>query len=773
MEALVRYVEKWGPALDNVPVPLCVVNKELEIFYTNQAMTRLIGKAPTCVIGEKCRDLFCGVHPMDSSVSCPALSAIRSEKEVKKPVLFRAYNTFVDVAAAPVLDEGNRPLGALWVLMSGLGDLKQKKGDTELDILFGLVEEAHDLIQTISHEGKIVYVNKAWTATLGYDRDEVLGRNILDFLAPDTVHKCRINFEKMLKGESMDTVVAGIRGKNGENFLLEGKCKARFRNGKIVFIHGIFRDVTRQKEAENALKASQERLARLSSELKTILDNSVVGICYVENRTIKKVNKSLEKDFGYSSEELVGQKTHILFPSKVEYDEFRKAAYKYFATGKQYSCERLMKRKDGTLFWCRIYGKALDASRPESGSIWVYVDVTELHQMQEERKLIQQKLFEWEKRECLADLAGGMAHDFNNLLTTIQGSADLLAMRLPSASSYRGYLNLIEESVKRASMLTDQLLIYSGTGGFVIEDVDLSRMVKSIAKDNVPKMPSNIELRLKLDEDLPPLRGDPMHIYQVVSNLVENAIEATLENGGWIEVSTGTEYVVEPQEEWIFGTQEALPGNFFYVVIKDSGTGIDPRVAKKLFDPFFSTKFIGRGLGLCAVLGIVRGHGGFIGVKNLKQGGSLFKVYFPRCTETRSDKEPDHRGKTTPEERAGKIILVIDDELEILELVRDILEMNGYKVLTARDGIEAIGIFEEEHGSIDLVLLDLTMPGMNGIDVYKKLKKESPGVKVIFTSGYNQERITNELGEDTHIAFIQKPFRSKDLVSKIDHTILG
>ncbi len=160
-------------------------------------------------------------------------------------------------------------------------------------------------------------------------------------------------------------------------------------------------------------------------------------------------------------------------------------------------------------------------------------------------------------------------------------------------------------------------------------------------------------------------------------------------------------------------------------------------------------------------------------MKNVKQGGSLFKVYFPRCTETQSDKELDNRGKTTPEERAGKTILVIDDESEILELVRDILEMNGYKVLTARDGIEAIGMFEEEHGSIDLVLLDLTMPGMNGIDVYKKLKKESPGVKVIFTSGYNQERITNELGEDTHIAFIQKPFRSKDLVSKIDHTILG
>ncbi len=770
MQTLVKHVEKWGPALDHVPVPICIVNKELEVFFTNRAMERLVGQAPSLILKHKCPDVFCGLHPADSDFFCPAVAAMKKRQEVKQSVLFRPFSSFFDVAATPILDEGHEPVGALWTILSGMKNRDNNDVKT-LNILFDLVEEAHDLIQTISPDGTILYVNKAWSATLGYEKEEVLGKKLSKFLAPETIQKCNANLERLLEGDSMDTVLAEMKGKEGRKFLLEGKCKARYQNGRIAFIHGIFRDVTKQKEAERALKASEERLARLSNELKTILDNSVVGICHVENRIIKKVNKSLEKDFGYTAEELVGQRTYILFPSRKECDEFRKTAYKYFAAGKHFTCERLMKRKDGSLFWCRIFGKALDAQRPEAGSIWVYVDVTELHQMQEERKLIQQKLFEWEKRESLAGLAGGMAHDFNNLLTTIQGSADLLAMRLPSASAYRDYLDLIEDSVKRASMLTDQLLIYSGTGGFVHEDIDLSRLVETIKNDVSLKLPPNIELKVKLEKDLPPLQGDTMHIHQVILNLLENAKEATLGKGGVIEISTGIEYVSEPEEEWIFGTKETMPGNFFYLAVKDSGPGIDPNVAKKLFDPFFSTKFIGRGLGLCTVLGIVRGHGGFIGVHNLRQGGALFKVYFPCKNKDDTGVNQQMENRTSAETRADRTILVIDDEMEILELVRDILEMSGYNVMIAKDGIEAISSFRDAHDSIDLVLLDVTMPGLSGIDVYKKLKEIDPEVRVMFTSGYNQERIKKEFNDNERFHFIQKPFRGKDLVARIDRVV--
>ena len=372
-----------------------------------------------------------------------------------------------------------------------------------------------------------------------------------------------------------------------------------------------------------------------------------------------------------------------------------------------------------------------------------------------ERKRINERLQQIQKLESLGLLAGGIAHDFNNLLTGIMGNASLVLEDLPPATAQRADLQKVLDATQRAATLTRQLLAYAGKGRFVIEPLDLSGVVREISGLIQSSIPRTVALRLQLETDLPLIDGDAAQIQQLVMNLVINGAEAITDNVGTVSVATSIQDVDQAYLLQSFGPTEISPGRYVRLEVSDTGCGMDEATTARIFDPFFSTKFAGRGLGLAAVLGIVRGHKGALRVYSTPGKGSTFKLLFPvsKSTATRRDPAPvdtDLRGTGT--------ILVIDDEEVVRQIARSALTRYGYTVLTAENGPQGIEILRESAARVSLVLLDMTMPLLSGEETLQQLHAIRPDVPVLLCSGYHEVEFEQRFAGHGSAGFIQKPF---------------
>jgi nitrogen-specific signal transduction histidine kinase/CheY-like chemotaxis protein len=352
-----------------------------------------------------------------------------------------------------------------------------------------------------------------------------------------------------------------------------------------------------------------------------------------------------------------------------------------------------------------------------------------------ERKQAEERLRQAQKLESIGLLAGGVAHDFNNLLVGVIGNAslalDMLAPDHPAADLLAGVL----KSGEQAAHLTRQMLAYSGKGKFVVEPLDLSAIIPDMIGLVRPSIPKKINLRLDLDEDLPAVEADRGQIQQVFMNLALNAADAIGSHEGLITVMTGVEQVDD--EYWRHHPELAAlaPGKYVWLEVRDTGCGMDEATKAKIFDPFFTTKFVGRGLGLAAVAGILRGHRGGITVSSAPGEGSCFTALFPAATSTAGK---GMVAATNTSLRGAGTVLVVDDERVVLEMAKRALERHGYKVLTADSGLAAIDVFRRHPGEIALVVLDLSMPRMNGDETLPELRKIRPEVKVVVSSGFSE-----------------------------------
>lgn len=381
----------------------------------------------------------------------------------------------------------------------------------------------------------------------------------------------------------------------------------------------------------------------------------------------------------------------------------------------------------------------------------------------EERKaqLVRQ---ESQKLESLGLLAGGVAHDFNNLLTAMLGNLNLAQVRLPADSGAQTHLANLESTVVRASELTRQLLAYSGKGHFVVKSVDLSRAVREIGHLLSVTIPKRIHVAYQLEDGLPPVEADPAQLQQVVMNLVTNAaeaIEALGEREGAIRIATGTQTLDERYILTTFPGQPLVPGDYVTLEVCDDGQGMTPEVLSRIFDPFFSTKASGRGLGLSAMLGILRGHRGGLKVYTEPGKGSTFKLFFPA-----SDIAPDEAAaEQAPAvgRRFSGLALVVDDEPLIREAAAEMLQLLGFETLQASDGEEALAELARRPDEIRLVLMDLTMPGMDGREAFRHMKLRRPDLRVILSSGYSEQEAVQAFRGKGLAGFIQKPYRMADL----------
>lgn len=398
-------------------------------------------------------------------------------------------------------------------------------------------------------------------------------------------------------------------------------------------------------------------------------------------------------------------------------------------------------------------------------------DVTERHQAEEERRRLERHLRHTQKLESLGMLAGGIAHDFNNLLAVILGNAELARLDVENNPRAVSSLQNVVTAAERAASLASQMLAYSGKGRFLVEKLYVSPFIEEMHHLLSSAVPKPIELELDLAQNLPPILADVNQIRQLIINLVTNAAESIGHRKGTVCVRTRLAEVKDTDLAHAAFSADLQPGKHLMIQVTDTGTGIDEMTLPRIFEPFFSTKFTGRGLGLAVVLGIVRGHGGAIIVDSQRGIGTDIRVLLP--AELAESRMPTIAGEPVPAVAAPAhgTILVVDDEKDVRDVACRVLEKSGYKVVEAKDGEDALRIFRKRSREIDAVLLDLTMPSMTGDQVLERLREIDPNVIVVLTSGYEEDAVAERLAGRMPAGFLRKPYRVTELVSKVQTAI--
>lgn len=389
----------------------------------------------------------------------------------------------------------------------------------------------------------------------------------------------------------------------------------------------------------------------------------------------------------------------------------------------------------------------------------VWRDITERRQSDEALRQAQ-------KLESLGVLASGVAHDFNNLLTVVAGNVTLIRASLPREHEVNSLLSQVESAVFKAAELTRQMLAYGGKGAFVVEPIDLKRTVNEIAE----LLRVSIPRRVQVNHDLaavPPVLADRAQLQQVVMNLVTNAAEAIGDAEGAITIRTGAVTLDDATISRDFRGQELAPTRYARLEVTDSGHGMTPEVLSRIFDPFYTTKSAGRGLGLSALRGIVRSHHGGLRIRSEPGRGTTFEVFFPAAEQAPRVDAPVH---ATPP-RSAKVratVLLVDDERLVRRTGAANLRQLGCTVFEAADGEEALTVFREHLDEIDFVLLDLTMPGMGGHETFRQLRLIDPGVRVVLCSGWAESDLAEQFHDALPAAFLAKPYRTTDLKRVFD-----
>jgi len=496
----------------------------------------------------------------------------------------------------------------------------------------------------------------------------------------------------------------------------------------------------------SALQTLSEREENLRTFFGTVEDMLFV---LDPGGTIQHCNHMVFTKLGYAREELVGRSVLGLHPPAQREEAGRVIGE--MVEGKRDHCLIPLQTKSGDLI--PVETKVVQGRWDGKAALFgVSRDVSERMKAERERRALERKMIQTQKLDSLGVLAGGMAHDFNNLLLQMSGFADLARSSLDDAGQAALYLDKIESTVSRAAGLTGKLLAYAGKAPGSIETLDLAGLIKEI-KDLIRiSLPPGVSLDLDVEAGPLPVKADPSQIRQVVMNLVINAYEALGGGPGSIVLKAGTD--------------EGSPSlNRFFVEIRDTGCGMDEEVLTRVFEPFFTTKFTGRGLGLSAALGIIRESGGDISITTEPGRGTLVRFVLPGLEG--ADRRPEggmHR-------EGGGSVLVIDDEDAVREVTVCMLNRLGYRTIEACDGAEALELYRTRGETIDLVLLDLTMPAMDGAVTLDGLRRLDPAVPVIVVSGVTAAASQEILNRPQTVGYLTKPFTLDELKTAVSRIV--
>lgn len=392
-------------------------------------------------------------------------------------------------------------------------------------------------------------------------------------------------------------------------------------------------------------------------------------------------------------------------------------------------------------------------------------EVTQIARLEESLRILERKFQDEQKMAGLGLLAGGIAHDFNNLMTVVLGNTELAL--LGCGGSNCGVLDEIKKTTLRAAELAHQMLVYTGKTAQSTEIIHLDRVVREMGALLEVSISKKVRLQYSLAENIRSFRGDISQIRQVVMNLITNASEAIGDRSGVIAISIQNVELKAGQLEKTFPGRSASAGRYVRLEVSDTGAGMREETMQKIFDPLFTTKVTGRGLGLATLLNAVERHNGTVEVQSNPGQGTVFRVYFPAEEGQGSGVEAAALRDEPREWRGNGTVLVADDEPAIQAMTRALLERVGFRVLTASDGMEAVDLCTEHAEEITLLLIDINMPRLSGMEAVLRIRYTIPRIPVLFMSGYSRDEVMGRFGRQPHTDFVQKPFRSDDLVSAI------
>jgi PAS domain S-box-containing protein len=649
----------------------------------------------------------------------------------------------LDLLLTPV----RHPQGDLqFVLAIALDTTEQRRLEEELRESEAryrtLIEESPDGVFLVE-DGLFRFVNRRFLQMFRTTSAECVDRlGPLAFCSPEDRPKLANYLRERLSTAAPTGSVSfvGVR-LDGSRLECELQANRVVLRGKSMLL-GTVRDLTEQKRVAEMLHFQASLLEQVQ--------DAIVATDW-EGRVVYW-NRAAEALYGWLASDAVGRDFDTLVQPEAR-DTLARLRHHLLREG-SWRGELQHRTADGRTAWLSAtLSVQRDSQGRPVGVLGVYRDITE-------HKRLEEELLQAQKMESIGTLAGGIAHDFNNILGTIMGYLGLLKEELPSSPELQRYLDVLERSAQRASELTRQLLGFARKGKFEVRPLDLARLCAEVVELFRSTLDPRIQLHTHFPPDLPSVEGDASQLHQAVLNLCMNARDAMPE-GGLLELVLQPVIAPDPSS----GDPPVLRP-YVCLTVRDTGVGMDEHVKARMFEPFFTTKGPGKGtgLGLAMVYGIVRNHGGFLEVDSEVGKGTVVRMYLPVASGA---PEAEESGEGEVEPGAGETILVVDDEEPLCNLLRDVLTRRGYRVLVATDGQEALRLYREHAGGIDLVILDMTMPGLSGTATFDALRQLDPHARILLTSGYTEERAAREAVARGAKGFLQKPFLISELAARV------
>jgi PAS domain S-box-containing protein len=610
-----------------------------------------------------------------------------------------------------------------------------------------LLEFANDAVILTDADGIITYWNRGACGIYGWEKTEALGEHMHALLRSDLSGEAR-NLESSLRERShWEGDLAQVR-RDGERIIVASRWTIEAGNPASPRLQ-INRDVTARRQDEAGLRESEEHYRRFVTE-------DFTGTLSIKaDGRIVTCNPAFASIFGFAStEEATAGNFLELLRSRKDGVELLEMVRQHGIV-ERHELEMSQRGGDPVYVVARLVGLFSEGALTDL-QVYLFNDT--------KRKRLEQQLVQAQKMEGLGTLAGGIAHDFNNILAIILGYTNRLEALVPKPET-PGAVKIIKEAVERGAALVQQLLTSARQTEARFSALDLNALVRELEKMLQATFPKMIGFELRLQPDLPLITADRSQIYQVLLNLCVNARDA-MKDGGTLTLETA----MTPGAELMESFTGAGAQDYACIRVRDTGSGMSKQVKSHIFEPFFTTKerSKGTGLGLSVVYGVVNNHRGFVQVESEPNAGTTFIVYLP---VEHSTEESGVAGKITRKPNAPQTILLVEDEEMLRDLGVTILESEGYRVIAAKDGMEAVALFEAHRDDIGLVVCDLGLPRLGGREAFLKMKESRPGVRAIVASGYLEPAIRSEMLKAGVLDTIQKPYDFNDLLTKIRSAI--
>ncbi len=745
---------------DSITDPIHIVDRDFRVVLTNKALLDLKGYSQEEITGMHCHEVYQGLDSL-----CDECAVDQTFKTGKPFITERSLTakdgsvrTF-EVSSFPMYDYNGDLYQAIELARDITDEIHIKKSLLESEeqkkaILDGSV----DRIRLVDRNFQIAWANRTTALEANIPAERLVGHKCFKiFVGGDTPCPGCPTSLALESGKTEHAIMhqSQSRDVKGDSYWDSYAVPIKDKSGNVSQVIQLVRNITEFRKAESAKRESENKY-------RALFENSIDAI-YITKKggAFIDANPSFLKLFGYSQEEIKAINATDFYADHNDRSRFKREIEK---DGSVTGFPVKLVKKDGEEIDCIITASVrIDDSGAVAGYQGVIRDITEKKRAEEEKELLEAQLLHAQKMEAIGTLAGGIAHDFNNILQAISGYSQILLIGKEKDNPDYSRLKVIEKSALRASKLTSQLLIFSRKVAANLRPLDINQelmQVVEMLRQTIPKM---INIEVKLGENIKIIDADKTQIEQVIMNLAINARDAMPEGGKLIFTTSN----VTINEGYMKSHLGAVPGSYVLLTVSDTGSGIDKDSVEHIFEPFYTTKERGKGtgLGLAMVYGIVKSHDGYIMCYSEKEKGTTFKAYFPVAETETSELQPEE--EIMDISFGNETILIVDDEENLRKIGKEILNKFGYKAFTASSGEAALKTYRKRKNEIDLIIMDLIMPGMGGKKCLGKIIKIDPDAKIIIASGYSDDEHTKEIFTLGARGFLRKPYDVSQLLKVI------